>query len=165
MSYRILIVNQRVLGRFSPEELLVHLRAVHYPTLCRQYGLDSALINPALSHLAVEGSENEHVPYFLVRYLPETQPPLVVNLVNWPDIRPGLTDADQTGLPVSVRSHLKQAQEVYALTLRTAQLHDLGLLLAYEIARWLAQRGEGLVWGLDGSWYRLNAYQAFIPVA
>ena len=39
-----------------------------------------------------------------------------------------------------------------------------GILLAYEVARWAANLRKGLIYGLDGTWYRLNRHQAFIPL-
>ena len=164
MAYRILVFNQRPLGRFSPAELLEDLRAVHYSTLCRQYGLNPALISTAMEYLAVDGSEDVDLPYFIVRYQPENQPPIVVSKVGLPEVWQGLSVKEQAILPGPVRSHLERVQEAYSLALKEAQLFDLGLLLAYEIARWLAQSGEGLVFGLDGTWYRLNAFRAFIQV-
>jgi hypothetical protein len=75
-------------------------------------------------------------------------------------------DADSlwVGLTASVRARLMQVQAVYMIELLETQLTDMGLLLAYEFARWAAQRGSGIVLGLDGVWYRLNAHQAFIPL-
>jgi hypothetical protein len=165
MSYRILIYNQRPLGQFSPTTLLADLKAVHYSTLCRQYGLDVALISPAMDHLAVDGSDEEHVPYFIVRYQSENHMPLVISKVGLADGWLGqvLTEGGQDALSVPVHDYLMRTQEAYSVALRYEQLYDLGLLLAYEIARWVAYRGSGLVFGLDGVWYRLNAQQAFIP--
>jgi hypothetical protein len=44
------------------------------------------------------------------------------------------------------------------------QSSDLGILLAYELARWISFKGTGLIYALDGVWYRLNAHKAFLPV-
>lgn len=165
MSYRILIFNQCPLNQFSPAELMEHLRAVHYSTLCRQYGLNPALISPAMKYFAIDGSKEVRLPYFIVRYQPKNQPPIVVSKVDLAEVWQGLTERHQTAQPLPVHEQLVSTQEAYSLTLGEAQLRDLGLLLAYEIARWLAHRGAGLVFGLDGTWYRLNAYQAFIQVA
>jgi hypothetical protein len=140
---------------------------VRYSTLCRQYGLDIALISPAMDHLVVDGSEDERVPYFIVRYQPENHTPLVISKIGlaacW--FGPAFTDGGQDALSVPVNDHLMRTQEAYSVALRDTHLIDLGLLLAYEIARWVAQRGSGIVFGLDGGWYRLNAHQAFIPMA
>ena len=53
---------------------------------------------------------------------------------------------------------------MYSVALQDEQLTDMGLLLAYEVARWIAHQGSGIVLGLDAAWYRLNEHQAFIPL-
>lgn len=163
MSYRILIFNQRPLGQFNPAALLGDLKAVHFSTLCRQYGLDPDLINPAMGHLSVDWSENEHVPFFILRYQPKNHAPIVISNFVLAEVRRrhSIFDGSQDTLPTSVRDHLESTQEAYSVALVDSQIHDLGLLLAYEIARWVAHRGAGLVFGLNGTWYRLNAHQAF----
>jgi hypothetical protein len=162
MPYWIRVYNQHLLGQFSAETLRAALAGANFRTLCDQYGLDSALIGPARRHLAVELPVNQGVPLILVRYAPRPQPPLVVTEQSL-DLS---LDADSlwVGLTASVRARLMQVQAVYMIELLETQLTDMGLLLAYEFARWAAQRGSGIVLGLDGVWYRLNAHQAFIPL-
>lgn len=166
MPFWILIFNQHILDQINPQTLLKDLKAVHFSTLCHQYGLDPALIEPAVAHLGVEMAETGLVPYFFVRYRPRQQPPLVVHRWDAGEFwrHQGLGAEVLTGLPPAVREQLAHTQTVYAVALEKDQLSDLGLLLAYELARWLAHRGMGIVYGLDGDWYRLNAHQAFIPV-
>jgi len=166
MPYWILIFNQHNLPEINPDALLWDLKAVHFSTLCRQYGLDPALIVSAEAHLAVEHAETGRVPYFIVRYLPKHQPPLVVRRWDAADFwqESGLAKKVGAFLPSALREQLTHARAVYGVAVENAHLSDLGLLLAYELARWLAHRGTGIVYGLDGAWYRLNTHQAFIPV-
>ena len=167
MPYWIMIFNQNPLGQFSGESLLAVITTSNYHTLCEQYGLDPGLIQPALTHLSLEMSGGSAVPYFLVRYQPQHQPPLVVT--RWDTT----TSAGQQRLvlfaesPVfaDMREHLMCTRELVTVELVEAQLADLGLLLAYEIARWAAGVGSGVVYGLDGCLYGLNAQRAFVPLA
>jgi hypothetical protein len=41
---------------------------------------------------------------------------------------------------------------------------DMGLLLGYEIVRWLGVQSAGIVRDLVGNWFRINQYQAFVPI-
>ena len=166
MSYRVLIFNQRPLGQFSAADLLADIKKVHFSTLCCQYGLDPSQIKSALGHLSVEWSENEHVPYFVVRYQPENRAAIVVSNFNFDKVWDGYAafEGGQHTLPAPVHDQLENTQEAFSVALEESQIRDFGLLLAYEIARWVAHRGSGLVFGLDGAWYRLNAHQAFIPM-
>ena len=167
MPYRIWIFNQQTLGPFSATALLADIKAAHFSTLCRQYGLDPGLIGLAMDHLAVEQGVDDHVPYFLVWYQPRHQPPIIVNRWHVAEIvgNHHLTGEVEGALPPSIRSSLMRTQSIFSVSLEESQLYNLGLLLAYEIARWVASRGSGYVLGLDGAWYRLNAHQAFIPIA
>lgn len=161
-----MVFNRHPLGNFNPAALLTDLKAVHFSTLCRQYGLDTALINPAMAQLAVDTAVNDSVPYFILRYQPEHRPPIVVNRVDLTGLRQdfNLDDVNGTQINTSVRMHVLNTREAYTVNLEDAQVKDFGLVLGYEVARWMAYRGDGLVLGLDGVWYRLNAYQAFLPL-
>jgi hypothetical protein len=166
MAYWIMIFNQNPLGKFSGESLLAAITSANYHTLCMQYGLDPALIQPAQKHLSLEMADQSAVPYFLVRYQPPHQPPLVVT--RWDTLTPAgrgrLFDFVDHPVFAEIRDRLISTRELVTVELVESQLADLGLVLAYEIARWAAGLGEGLVYGLDGTWYRLNVHHAFIPL-
>jgi hypothetical protein len=166
MPYWILIFNQKPLGQFSGDSLLATIKTSNYRTLCEQYGLDPGLIQPALTHLSLEMAEGSAVPYFLVRYQPQHQPPLVVT--RWDTTisvgRQWLVSFAESSVSADIHDRLMCTRELVTVDLFEAQLVDLGLLLAYEIARWAAGLGEGIVYGLDGTWYQLNVHQAFIPL-
>lgn len=167
MPYWIMIFNQYPLGRFSGESLLATIMTSNYHTLCEQYGLDPALIQPALEYLSLEMAGGSAVPYFLVRYQPKHRPPLVVTRLDTTtaEIRRQLLAFADSPVPADIREHLLRARELVTVELLEAQLADVGLLLAYEFARWAAGLGSGIVYGLDGSWYRLNVHHAFIALA
>ena len=166
MPYLILIFNQNPLGQFSGESLLAAITTSNYHTLCEQYGLDPGLIQPALTQLSLEMAGGSAVPYFLVRYQPQHQPPLVVT--RWDATtsagRQRLVPFAESPVSADICEHLMCTSELVTVELVEAQLADLGLVLAYEIARWAAGLGSGIVYGLDGAWYRLNVHQAFIPL-
>jgi hypothetical protein len=166
MTYWIMIFNQNPLGQFSGESLLAAIRTSNYHTLCTQYGLDPGLIQPALAQLSLEMAGGSAVPYFLVRYQTQHQPPLVVT--RWDTTtsagRQRLVPFAESPISADMCERLMCTRELVTIELVEAQLVDLGLLLAYETARWAAGLGEGIVYGLDGTWYRLNVHHAFIPL-
>lgn len=166
MLYWIMIFNQNPLGQFSGESLLKAITTANYHTLCEQYGLDPGLIQPVVDHLCLEMAGGSAVPYFLVRYQPQHLPPLVVTRWNTTTSagRQRLVPFAENPVSADLRDHLMGTRELITVELVEAQLVDLGLLLAYEIARWAAGLGSGIIYGLDGVWYRLNAHQAFIPL-
>jgi len=135
-------------------------------TLCVQYGLDAGGTASALRHLELIHSKYEPAPYFLLRYAPIGKRPLVT--YRWhTDYGLGRTYLQDCLAQTSsqrVIDLLTAAKEIISIELSRSQLKDLGLLLGYEIARWCADAGEGIVLGLDGIWYRLNQHQAFVPI-
>lgn len=125
------------------------------------------MIDPTVEQLAVEQNVDGHEPYFLLWYQPRRQPPIIVNQWELAELWRNYQQEEvfEAALPPSLRDLAMDPTAVYSVSLEESQLFNLGLLLAYEIARWVAYRGSGLVFGLDGTWYRLNPHQAFIPVA
>lgn len=165
-DYWIQVFNSRALSELDLPKLIETLLEVNYPSLCSEYGLDPASIAPALSHLEVVSTSEGIAPFFLVKYQPGGVVPLVV--YRWDSAgEKGVRWLNQAKARVNVslvEAQLARTQEIFAISLHAAQLEGLGLLLAYEIARWAAEEGEGLVFGLDGAWYRLNRHQAFLPI-
>ena len=166
MHYRILIFNHKSIRGFDEKELRNHLLDVNFETLCDQYQLDSTQIEPVKSYLEVIASKQEALPYFLVKYGKNQQRSIIVNEL---DVLGGrgnnvLQDWLQHKEYKKITDHLESTRFIIEIELTPHQLIDMGLLLAYEIARWAAGRGEGVVLGLDNTWYRLNQHRAFIPI-
>ena len=144
----------------DPREVLEAITESNYHTLCAQYGLDPALIDVTRSSLQVQVAQGKAVPYFTVAYGRSDARPIVVHFQG----REGISERLQP-VPESAPAALGAAVQLVSIELDEAQLQDLGLLLGYELARWAAVQGQGIMLGLDGRWYRLNAYKAFLPLA
>ena len=167
MSYWIMILLQHPLGTFSKEDVLAAIAASNLTTLCDQYGLDPALIQPALDQLTIETADGGHLPLFFLRYQPLYRPPIVVT--EWDVAAEAgerfLAEVGKGFPPPFAGQHLVQTRFIYTVELVESQLSDMGILLAYEVARWVMKRGGGSMLGLDRTWYRLNPHQAFIPLS
>ncbi len=165
-TYWIQVYNQLPLADLAEQSLMVALLATNFQSLCNEYGLDQAMIEPALSDLELIAAPENVAPFFLLKYRPHGGVPLVV--YRWQaDGEAGehwLREARKQARHPWIKEHLAVTHDILAVSLRTQQLKDFGLLLAYEVARWAGAEGEGLVYGLDGIWYRLNRHQAFIPI-
>lgn len=166
MLFWILIFNQQKMPQLDHQGLKAALTEANIQTLCAQYGLDAEGIAPALRHLELIYSKNESALYFMLRYAPIGERPLVIYRWGTDDGlgRTYLQDYLVQTSSQRVIDPLSTAREIIGIELSRSQLTDLGLLLGYEIARWCADAGEGIVLGLDGIWYRLNPHQAFVPV-
>lgn len=162
MEQEILVFNPQPLGKIDPENLKHALLKVNFVTLCRQYGLTSTLIDSVKENLEVVVSKNQDFPYFLVKYGKDNKRPLFVyerqlKSRKGKGVYQGLHDDSKV-----VDMHLNKPNFLVEIELGQKQLSDMGLLLAYEIARWAAVKGGGIVLGLDGRWYFLNQHEAFL---
>ena len=160
------VFNQRKITPFVGDDLKRTLLGVNFHSLCDQYSLNPDEIPSMLSHLEFITGPEEAAPFALLKYQSGKGPPLVIyhRKVNHEDGASWLGEAKNSADSLGVKCRLAKTQEILAISLRPTQLADLGLLLAYEVARWAAAEGQGLVYGLDGVWYRLNRHQAFLPL-
>jgi len=166
MPYWIWVFNLINIDEIDEEGLSRALAGSHLETLCDQYNLDRALIAPSIQNLRVVAVNTTISPFFLLFYRPKGERPLVIHSWN-------LNQGQDAGFwkhfleksqPVAVEGHLSQTRTVFGISLSSDQLQEMGLVFGYEVARWAAAQGGGLIRGLDGLWYRLNIHQAFIPL-
>lgn len=166
MQYSILVFNRENLGTIAEDLLINEITESNYETLSRQYGLETSMIGPALSNLEVIRAKNDHSPFFVVRYGKSHTRTVVVN--QWDtrsnEGRKFLHKVIHEIALESLSGRLCDTNWVVEIGLSPVQLKNMGLLLAYEIARWAAERGDGVVYGLDGGWYQLNQHKAFMPI-
>jgi hypothetical protein len=164
LVYSISVFNTEQIKKIDPQEILAAVTSSNYYTLCAQYGLDPALIEPTLAALKAVIGGQEPGDYFALEYRPPGRRPIFVHLLNLSDL--GLEELNRLriGAPQAISEKLRKIKQIVRIELGEDQLKDLGLLLGYELARWAAESGEGVVYGLDGKWYRLNQYKAFLPV-
>ncbi len=165
-AYRILVFNQKPLGRINSNEVLEAISRSNFNTLCEQYGISPDLILPGRVSLEVVAASRDVAPFFTLFYDPDRQNPLVIYEWDFNDteVRSEIEVLLEEFPSKAFRKQLLSTANLVSIALSQSQLNDLGRLLAYELARWAAETGNGLVWGLDGEWYRLNAHQAFIPI-
>ena len=166
MSFEIVIFNQLHLDAVDEEALLGAVSRSNFRTLCEQYGLDPALSAPAMSYLEVLKTSDGIASFFLLKYLAEGHRPIVI--YQWDcQAKEGariLSHARQGCESDRVRQCLDVTKTIFLISLSKSQLEDIGLLLAYEVARWLAEQGRGILRDVHGDWYRLNQHTAFLPV-
>ena len=165
-TYRILVLNQKPLGKIVSEELLGAISRSNFHTLCEQYGISTDLILPGEMSLEVVAANQGIASYFLLYYRADRRSPLVIHEWNYDS---AVMKSDQEFFQEKIssrafREQLLSSSRLVSIELNHLQLNDLGRLLAYELARWAAEKGSGLVRGLDGVWYRLNTHQAFIQI-
>lgn len=164
--YYIWVFSKIGIAKILPNRLQADLAKVSFQTLCNQYGLDCSLIDQTLGNLDVI-SGGDVLPYWVVNYLPPDGRPLFVYYKGLSTKDSTRMHAEKMALKPNSRlaEKLSDLSEIYRIDLHASQLQDMGLLLGYEVARWIGFHGRGLVRDLHGEWYALNQHQAFIPVS
>ncbi|MDY6867720.1 MAG: hypothetical protein SVT56_07425 [Chloroflexota bacterium] len=165
MSYWIHIFNQQLIGDIDSENIKAAITTSNFHTLCEQYQLDPGSIKPALENLDIIKAPVELPLMFLLRYRREDGSPIPV--YQWAvDSQAGaeMLNATLERAKGAIKERLVTTSNIVAVELCKSQLQDMGLLLGYELARWAAEQGNGLIYGLDAEWYYLNRHQAFIPI-
>lgn len=165
MPYWILVFSQKALGNRDANGLVNAIKGANFSTLCNQYGLDPALIPSTLARLEVQIGAGPYTPFFVLSYPAKDRRPIVIYI--WEAEEKEGARLLQKALYTSsdtVKVRLRGTHTILAIELSRSQLNDLGLLLAYEVARWVLEGGGGIIQGLDGVWYYLNQHAAFIPV-
>lgn len=163
MSNYIVVCNQRLIEPPEEADFLAAITRSNFHTLCAQYGLDPALIGPSKEYLGVRFFAQGLSPFFLLDYQPEGEAPLVVHCLSDDKREKFLQEKLLEEETLLCKQDLAHTRQIFSIQLSEDQARDMGLLLAYEVARWAAELGNGVMRGLDGDWYRLNRYSAFIP--
>ncbi len=166
MPYLIRVFNQRPITKIVSEDIITAITTSNFHTLCEQYQLEPRLIDPALANLEIIPAPTPQSLLFLLRYRQENQCP--IRIYQWDMGSQAGAERVNAALEMAevaaFKGKLAKTSYIIAVELLQSQLQDMGLLLGYELARWAAEQGKGLIYGLDGVWYRLNRHQAFVPL-
>jgi hypothetical protein len=124
---------------------------VDYDTLAESYDVDEDLVGDAVSQLAVHQVGEDPLD-LEVRY--GSDRPIVVHRWREPArVAEELAEAEEVRSPPgSVLERLRQSREVIGLELGFSQLEDMGIVFGFEIARYVAQRGDGIIVDDDDQW-------------
>ncbi len=120
---------------------------VDYLTLAESYDVDEAVAEAGEAALAVEDNDDG----FLVGYGGKRH----VYVRRWATakrVAEEIAEAKEHPGSAKVAAHLAKTTEVIGLELGASQLSDFGIVVAYELARYLAQKADGIICDLDHCW-------------
>lgn len=165
MAWWLTVYCRRPVSALAPELLLAGIQGrdsealagVDYWTLAERFGIeDEAVVDAALDVLRVRGDEELGLlAECEIAYRPEVDArPIVVHCWTDPErLAEELEEAEEgRSPPTGVLPRLRTTKEIVGIELGFSQLEDMGIVLAYELARWLAQKGDGLVVDDDDCW-------------
>lgn len=164
MAWWLTVYCRKPVSALAPKQLLAGLRdedreapaGADYWTLAEHFGIDDeAVVDAALEGLRVRDANATGLGALELCYRPEAGArPIVVHCWTEPErVAEELEEAEEgRSPPTGVLPRLRATKEVVGIELGFSQLEDMGIVLAYELARWLAQRGDGLVVDDDDCW-------------
>lgn len=157
----------RSVRQVKPEDLVAHLRGpkIDWYTLAETFGIeDDAAVERAADALRVELAAGALGEWFEVRYRPARFRPLIVYL--WSEavrVEQELAEAREeyldgrTGRGAGqVRTALSGVTEVAAVELGGGHLGDMGLVIAGQVAEYLAGVGAGLIRDTGDEWWAIR---------
>lgn len=131
------------------------LAGVDYPTLAEDYGAEASHATDLARTLAVRALDND--AGYEVTYRDDSRP---VFLRQWrkPDrvaeeVREVTERPEQ--LPQQVVDLLSKTQEVVGVEYAPQSSDEMGIVVAYEVARYVAQVGAGIIRTDEGRWLRV----------
>jgi hypothetical protein len=163
MAWWITVYCRAPVSALTPAQLLAGIRdqdrsapaGVDYRTLAEHYDIDdAAMIDAALDVLRVRPAGSSGLDCEVCHRPEEDARPIVVHCWSDPErVAEEVTEAEAgRSPPTEALARLRTSKEIVAIELGFSQLEDMGIVLAYEIARWLAQKGNGLVVDDDDCW-------------
>lgn len=163
MATWITVYCRNTVTNISPEDLKTGLlgkdssavAGVDYRTLAEQYNIDPSLVGEAVRNIGVaETKGGDGWTHYAIRYGAEdTRPLLLYRWIKPARVAEELNEArGLTGNNGFIAHRLEETAEVIGIELGIGQLKDMGVVLAYEAARYFAQRGDGVILNDEGRW-------------
>jgi len=142
---------------------------VDFHTVAEGFGIeDEEVVDQALGQLQIEPVSETGGVKFRLRYRSAEFRPVLIHL--WDDAEILQEEREEAleqleevkGKAVKrVRSHLDRVVEVAALELGWSQVEDMGIVLASQVAEYLAMIGDGLIRDQNDDWW---AVEDHVPV-
>jgi hypothetical protein len=176
MAAWVVLYCQRSLADVTPEQVLAGIDDADWWTLAEDYGFeDEKVVNAAVKRLRIKelpGDDSGQYRWEL-QYRPRgrrqigierwTNPVLVADEMR--TAREALARVRKPGAR-TVREHLARVRETVGIELGWDQLEDIAVVFAFEVARWLAHAGKGLIEDYNDEWWGLTrggAYKRLLP--
>jgi hypothetical protein len=167
MSAWFTVYNPRHLHHVTPADIAAYLTGatVDWYALAEAFGIeDEAAVDKAVAGLRVGPAHGKLGEWVEVRYRPAKGRPL--DVYRWADperVRTEVTEAQDEHLAgrsgrgsSAVRKALAGVVEVAAVELGLAHLEDMGLVIAGQVAEYLAGVGGGVLRDTDDQWWAVR---------
>ncbi len=154
----------RPASHLTADDLLAGLGDVDFLTVAEGFGIeDEDVVHRALSLLRIEPVSEPEGARFRLRYRPARFRPVFIHFSTEAgqvqtlreEALEELEGKKSKGLK-RVQAHFSRVVEVAALELGWGQLEDMGIVLAGQVAEYLAAVGEGLICDQNDDWWAVE---------
>ena len=147
------------------DQMLTGIRVSDYWTLAEHYGIDEDLVDPALALLKIDSDDDG----WELCYRPAGERQLAIH--RWAsrdrtteevdEVLESFED-DSNELANRILGHLSKVQTVIGIEMGFSQLEDMGIVFAFEIARWFGLHKGGLIRDDEGNWSMIARNASFV---
>ncbi|MCI0701176.1 MAG: hypothetical protein L0241_08840 [Planctomycetia bacterium] len=165
MAAWLTVYCSRSVDHITADDLLAFLRNLDDPhTLAEGFGIeDEDEVNRAFARLKIETVTDTDGLKFAIHYKTAKDRPIYFHLwakrsrvkAEREEALEGLEEAKGRNVK-RVRTHLAKMVEVIALELGWNQLEDMGIVLAGQIAEFIAVEGDGLILDQNDDWWAMK---------
>lgn len=145
-------------------ELLAELRDADWDTLAEVHEIDESLVSPALAAFRLEDADHDALDGAGLAYRAAGFRPIRIHVWSSPErVAEEIEQARDAGeLPEAVSAALGDVIEVIALELGFGMYEDMGIAIAWEVARILAHDARGFVRDDDKRWSLVDEHGGYV---
>jgi hypothetical protein len=171
MAEYLTVYCTRSVAAITPDDFLERIGRFDFYTLAEGFGIDDeAVVDQALRALKVEPASSDG-EWFEVHYATEGLRPILVH--RWTDpervqtereeAKEFVEDAKGAGVK-TVLSHLGKVTEVVAFEMKWSALENMGVVIAGNLAEYLAEVGDGLIRDQNDDWWGVKKRVPYLLV-
>jgi hypothetical protein len=163
MPARVTVYCRKSVCSVTARDLQSALVPVDWHTLAECYGIeDEAIVDLALSFLQIEGENGDFTLHCRPPGLRQLEISIFDRETAQADINEIITELGEEFAIVA--THLQGAIEVVTIETGYFQFVEMMPVIAYKVARWFAEIGDGYVLTEDGEWWTVDANGCFVRV-
>jgi hypothetical protein len=171
VAVRYTVYCKQSVAHVTPEQLLAGVREADLPTIAENDDIPDDAIISALGSLLIEDVKPGGFCWYRLCYRPSGLRQIDVERWQTPEEVRGvatevLGDMQDDGHPAfaRIRVHLEEVVDIVDASFGSAKGEEMAPILASEVARWLAEKYDGIIRAADGSWWCLGKHDEYKPL-
>lgn len=171
MAIRYTVYCKQSVSHVTPRELLEGVQIADLYTIAEFNDVPDEVIESALDQLRIENIDANGFRFYRLCYRPEGLRQIDVERCQTQEEVRGVVAEVCESLQEKnhpsidhISSHLKDTMDIVAASFGSSEEEMMAPILASEVARWLAEKFDGLIRAADNSWWQLGAHSEYQPL-